>query len=68
MALVGRMNCGKSSLFNLICHDPTLPRRVNVVKDFDGITRDSIESHGVLGHMSLTIIDTPGMIQGKVVE
>lgn len=68
IALVGRMNSGKSSLFNLLCNDPTIPNKKNVVKDFDGITRDSVEGHGELNGMHFTIIDTPGMVNGTIVE
>ncbi|EPY19167.1 GTP-binding protein [Strigomonas culicis] len=62
------MNCGKSSIFNLLCKDPFLPRKGNIVKNFEGITRDSVEGHAQLGDMHFTIIDTPGLVDGKIVE
>ncbi|ESL07136.1 small GTP-binding protein [Trypanosoma rangeli SC58] len=68
VAIVGRMNSGKSSLFNLLSEDPTMPNRKNVVRDFDGITRDSVEGHAQLEGMHFTVIDTPGMVNGKLVE
>jgi GTPase len=68
VALVGRMNSGKSSLFNQLVHDPLVPKKHNAVKNFDGITRDSVEGHGALNDMSFTVIDTPGIVKGKIVE
>lgn len=68
IALVGRMNSGKSSLFNMLTNDPLVPNRKNAIKDFEGITRDSVEGHGELGTMSFTVIDTPGIVKGKIVE
>ncbi|KAL7701857.1 Gtp-binding protein-like protein [Lotmaria passim] len=68
VAIVGRMNSGKSSLFNLLCQDPTMPARKNVVKDFHGITRDCVEAHAVLDDLHFTVIDTPGLVGGKIVE
>lgn len=68
VAIVGRMNSGKSSLFNLLCDDPTMPKKGNIVKDFEGITRDSVEGHGSLDGMYFTAIDTPGLVNGKIVE
>jgi GTPase len=68
VAIVGRMNSGKSSLFNLLCQDPSMPARKNIVKDFNGITRDCVEAHAVLNDLHFTIIDTPGLVGGKIVE
>nr|CCC91315.1 putative GTP-binding protein [Trypanosoma congolense IL3000] len=68
VAIVGRMNGGKSSLFNLLRVEPTMPGRRNIVRDFDGITRDSVEGYAQLEGMHFTIIDTPGMVQGRLVE
>jgi GTP-binding protein len=68
VAIVGRMNSGKSSLFNLLARDYLVPGRGNIVKDFAGITRDSVESYAELGSMGFTIIDTPGIVGGKIVE
>lgn len=68
VAIVGRMNSGKSSLFNLLRDDPTVPHKKNVVKDFNGITRDAVEGSATLNGMSFTIMDTPGLVDGKIVE
>lgn len=68
IALVGRMNSGKSSIFNLLAQNPTMPNRKNVVKNFDGITRDCVEAHGVVEDLHFTVIDTPGLVKGKIVE
>ncbi|CCW64091.1 unnamed protein product [Phytomonas sp. EM1] len=68
VAIIGRMNGGKSSLFNLLCRDPTVPKRKNIVKDFEGITRDSVEGYAVLNDMHFTVIDTPGFVNGSIVE
>ncbi|CAJ1989614.1 mt-EngB / mitoribosomal LSU assembly factor / mt-LAF1 [Leishmania donovani] len=68
VAIVGRMNSGKSSLFNLLCQDPTMPAKKNIVKDFNGITRDCVEAHAALDDLHFTVIDTPGLIGGKLVE
>lgn len=68
VAIVGRMNSGKSSLFNLLCQDPSVPARKNIVKDFNGVTRDCVEAHAVLDDLHFTIIDTPGLVGGRLVE
>ncbi|CAD2215897.1 GTP-binding protein [Angomonas deanei] len=68
VALIGKMNSGKSSLYNLLCQDSFNPSKHNIVKDFNGITRDSVEGHAELNDMHLTIIDTPGMVGGRVIE
>lgn len=68
VAIVGRMNSGKSSLFNLLCQDPTMPARKNIAKDFNGITRDCVEAHAVLDDLHFTVIDTPGLVGGRLVE
>lgn len=68
VAIVGRMNSGKSSLFNLLCDEPTVPHRKNIVKNFDGITRDAVERSATLNGMSFTVMDTPGLVDGKIVE
>mmetsp|Transcript_30724 Transcript_30724/g.35566 ORF Transcript_30724/g.35566 Transcript_30724/m.35566 type:complete len:565 (+) Transcript_30724:53-1747(+) len=68
IALVGRMNGGKSSLFNLMTQDPLVPHKKNLVRQFDGITRDAVEGFGVLNDMHFTVIDTPGIVKGRIVE
>lgn len=68
VAIVGRMNTGKTSLFNLLCDDPTVPHKKGVVKDFDGITRDAVERSGHLAGMHFTVMDTAGLVNGTVTE
>lgn len=68
VALAGRANSGKSSLFNLLRDEPTVPHKKNVVKNFEGITRDAVEGNALLAGMSFTVIDTPGVRDASVVE
>ena len=66
VAVVGRMNSGKSSLYNLLAKQD-VPMK-NLVQDYEGITRDTVEAHAELGNIAFTIIDTPGLVKGKVIE
>ena len=68
VAIVGRMNAGKSSLFNLLAASRSGPTQHQLVKDFEGLTRDAVESLAELGDIPFTIIDTPGLVGGKLVE
>eukprot|EP00758_Cryptobia_borreli_P002340 Tbor_TRINITY_DN2958_c0_g1::TRINITY_DN2958_c0_g1_i1::g.1110::m.1110/K03977/engA, der; GTPase len=71
IAIVGRMNCGKSSLFNVLCASAQVGPAVHktqLVKDFDGMTRDAVEGYAEIGVMPFTLIDTPGLVGGKLVE
>jgi GTP-binding protein len=68
VAIVGRMNSGKSSIFNLLQSDPYVSGKKNIVRNEEGITRDSVEALAVLGDLHFTIIDTPGLVGGKIVE
>ena len=68
VAIVGRMNSGKTSLFNLLQSEPYVQGRKSIVRNEEGITRDSIEAFAVLGDVTFTAIDTPGLVGGKIVE
>jgi GTPase len=55
VAIVGRPNVGKSTLFNRL-----VGRRVALVDDRPGVTRDRREGQGRLGHLEFTVFDTAG--------
>lgn len=56
VAIVGRPNVGKSSLFNILAGS-----RISIVKDTPGITRDRIYAEGSWLDRGFTIIDTGGI-------
>jgi GTP-binding protein len=56
VAIVGRPNVGKSTLFNRLAG-----RRVALVDDTAGVTRDRREGAARLGNLTFTIIDTAGL-------
>jgi GTP-binding protein len=56
LAIVGRPNVGKSTLFNRL-----VGRKLALVDDQPGVTRDLREGEGRLGLMRFTVIDTAGL-------
>ena len=56
LAIVGRPNVGKSTLFNRL-----VGRRLALVDDQPGVTRDLREGAGRLGPLRFTVIDTAGL-------
>jgi GTPase len=56
IAIVGRPNVGKSTLFNRLT-----ARRTALVSDMPGLTRDRREGEAVLGGHRVTLIDTAGL-------
>ncbi len=56
VVIVGRPNVGKSTLFNRLCG-----RRLAIVHDMPGVTRDSKEAFGQLGDIPLRLVDTAGL-------
>ncbi|MEO1238716.1 MAG: ribosome biogenesis GTPase Der [Pseudomonadota bacterium] len=56
LAIVGRPNVGKSTLFNRL-----VGRRLALVDDQPGVTRDLREGAARLGDLRFTVIDTAGL-------
>ena len=55
LAIVGRPNVGKSTLFNRLAG-----KKLAIVDDQPGVTRDRREADGRLGDLDLELIDTAG--------
>ena len=56
LALIGRPNVGKSTLFNRL-----VGRKLALVDDQPGVTRDLREGEARLGDLRFTVIDTAGL-------
>ena len=65
VAIVGRPNVGKSALFNRLAG-----RRISIVHDQPGVTRDIREASAQLGDLAFTLLDTAGWetIGGEALE
>ncbi len=59
VAIIGRPNVGKSTLFNRLAG-----RRLAIVHDTPGVTRDRQEAEAHLGDLSFRMIDTAGFESG----
>jgi len=60
IAIVGRPNVGKSTLFNVLTRT-----RDALVADFSGLTRDRKFGRGVVGDRDYLVIDTGGLTAGE---
>ena len=56
VAVVGRPNVGKSTFFNKVCG-----RRISIVKDTPGVTRDRLYADAEWCGYTFTLIDTGGI-------
>jgi GTP-binding protein len=60
VAIVGRPNVGKSTLFNRL-----VGKRLAIVDDTPGVTRDRRQGEARLGDLRFTVIDTAGFEDAK---
>ena len=63
VAIVGRPNVGKSALFNRL-----VERKISIVHDRPGVTRDRIVAECSIGRSPFQIIDTGGIGAGADAE
>ena len=60
IAIIGRPNVGKSTLFNRL-----VGQKLALVDDEPGVTRDRREGEARLGDLEFTVIDTAGLDEGQ---
>jgi GTP-binding protein len=60
VAIVGRPNVGKSTLFNRLTES-----RDAIVKEVSGVTRDRLYGKGEWNGIQFSVIDTGGYIHGS---
>jgi len=60
VAIIGRPNVGKSTLFNRL-----VGKKIAIVDDRPGVTRDRREGQGSVGDLDFTVIDTAGLETAK---
>ena len=60
IAVVGRVNTGKSTLFNRFVGEMK-----SVVQDFPGVTRDRVYAKGEINIRPVMMVDTGGMVGGE---
>lgn len=60
IAIIGRPNVGKSTLFNRL-----VGKKLALVDDRPGVTRDRREGEARLADLSFTIVDTAGLEEGE---
>lgn len=61
VAIIGRPNVGKSTLFNRL-----VGKRLALVDDTPGVTRDRRSGDGKIGDISFNVIDTAGLEEADV--
>ena len=63
IAIIGRPNVGKSTLFNRL-----VGQKLALVDDEPGVTRDRREGNAHLGDLEFTVIDTAGLDEARKIS